>query len=126
MILCGVINSCAKVTSFFGVLQHVYTLFSSSTKRWKILQDHIPNLTLKPLSQTWWESRIESIKVLRFQTSQIRHALLKLGEINYDLEIKDETDCLVTYELQNFEFLLSMTIRYEILFVVNSISKKLQ
>ena len=31
---------------------------------------------------------------------------------------------MATYELENFEFLLGMTIWYEILFAVNSISKK--
>jgi len=56
------------------------------------------------LSQTRWKSHIESIKGLRFQTSQIRDVLLKLGEINDDLEIKDEVDCLATYEFENFEF----------------------
>ena len=78
------------------------------------------------MSQTWWESRIESIKTLRFQTPQIRDVLLKLGEINNDLKIKSKANCLATYELENFEFLLSMTIWYDILFAVNSISKKLQ
>ena len=119
-------NSCPKATSFFEVLQRICTLFSSSTKRWKILQDHIPRLTLKPLSQTRWECRIESIKALRFQIPQIRDVLLKLGEINDNLKIKSEVDCLETYDLENFEFLLSMTIWYDILFVVNSISKNLQ
>jgi len=90
------------------------------------IQDHISSLTLKPLSQTRWESRIESIKALKFQTPQIKDALLKLGQINNDLKIKSETDCLATYELENFEFLLSMTIWYDILFVVNSTSIKLQ
>jgi len=121
-----VTNSCPKATSFFEVLQRICTLFSSSTKRWKILQDHIPRLTLKPLSQTRWECRIESIKALRFQIPQIRDVLLKLGEINDNLKIKSEVDCLETYDLENFEFLLSMTIWYDILFVVNSISKNLQ
>ena len=82
--------------------------FLLQQKKWKILQDHIPSLTLKSLSQTQWKSRIESIKALRFQTPQIRDALLKLGEIN-DLKIKREANCLETYEFQNFEFLLSMT-----------------
>jgi len=59
-------NSCPKTTYFFGVLQRIYALFSSSTKRWKILQDHIHNLTLKSLSQTRWENHIESVKVVRF------------------------------------------------------------
>jgi len=31
-----------------------------------------------------------------------------------------------TYELENFEFLLGMTIWYDILFAVNSVSKNLQ
>ena len=47
------------------------------------------------------KNSIESIKALRFQTPQIRDALLKLGEIN-DLKIKSEADCLATYELDNF------------------------
>jgi len=70
LILCDMANSCPKAISFFfGVLQRIYTLFASSTKRWKVLQDYIPNLTLKSLSQTRWESRMESGKALRFQTS---------------------------------------------------------
>jgi len=89
-------------------------------------KSHIPSLTFKPWSQTRWEIRIESIKALRFQTPQIRDALLKLDEINDDLKIKSEANYLATYELGNFEFLLSMTIWYDILFVINSISKKLQ
>ena len=48
LVLCDMANSCSKATSFFGVLQSIYTLFSSSTKRWKFLQDHIPSLTIKP------------------------------------------------------------------------------
>ncbi|CAI8619728.1 unnamed protein product [Vicia faba] len=119
-------NCCSKATSFFGVVQRIYTMFSSSTKRWKILLDHIPNLTLKSLSQTRWESRIESVKAIRFQTSQIRDALFKLGEMNDEPKIKSEAECLATYELENFEFLLGMTIWYEILFAVNSVSKHFQ
>jgi len=67
-----------KATSFFGVLQYIYILFSSSTKRWKILQNRIHNLILKSLSQTCWESQVESVKVVRFQAPQIRDALFEL------------------------------------------------
>ena len=59
-------NSCPKVIYFFGVVQHIYTLFSSSTKQWKILQNNVTGLTLKPLSQTRWECQIESVKVIKF------------------------------------------------------------
>ena len=70
------------------------------------------SLTLKPLSKKQWESCIESIKTSRFQTPQIRDALLKLVEINDVLKINSGIDCLATYELENFEFLLSMIIWY--------------
>ncbi|PIN09162.1 hypothetical protein CDL12_18255 [Handroanthus impetiginosus] len=88
--------------------------------------DFIPNLTLKPLSQTRWENRIESVKAIRFQSPQIRDALLKLVEVSEDPKTKSEANCLVTYELENFEFLLEMTIWYDVLFAINSVSKNLQ
>ncbi|KAL5158733.1 Zinc finger MYM-type protein 1 [Glycine soja] len=119
LVFCDMANSCPKATSFFGVLQRVYTLFSSSTKRWKISQNHIHSLTLKSLSQTHWESRIESVKAVRFQTLQIRDALFELVEASDDPKLKSEVDCLENYELENFEFLLGMTIWYDILFAVN-------
>ena len=51
LVPCDMANSCPKAISFFGVVQRIYTLFSSSTKRWKILQDNVTSLTLKPLSK---------------------------------------------------------------------------
>ena len=108
LVLCDMANSCSRASSFFGVVQRIYSLFSSSTKRWKLLQEHVPNLTVKSLSQTRWESRIESVKVIRFQAPQIRDALLELAEISEDSKIKSEGKCLATYELENFEFLLGV------------------
>ena len=66
LVLCDMANSCPKAISFFGVVQRIYSLFSSSTKRWKILQNNISFLTIKSLSQTRWKSRIESTKAIKF------------------------------------------------------------
>jgi hypothetical protein len=126
LVLCDIANSCPKAISSFGIVQRIYTLFSSSTKRWKILLDNVPSLTLKPLSQTRWESRIESIKAIKFQTPQIREALLQLEKTSEDPKTKSEANCLATYEIESFEFLLIMTIWYDILFAVNTVSKNLQ
>jgi hypothetical protein len=41
LILCDIANSCPKAISFFGIVQRIYTLFASSTKRWKILLDNV-------------------------------------------------------------------------------------
>ena len=78
------------------------------------------------MSQTRWESRIESVKAIRFQTPQIREALYQLAEICEDSKTKSETESLATHELENFEFLLGMIIWYDILFTVNLVSKNLQ
>ena len=78
------------------------------------------------MSKTRWEIRTESVKAIRFQARNIRNALLELAETNDDLKIKSEAKCLATYELEDFEFLLGMTIWYDILFAINSVSKIFQ
>ena len=123
--ICDMAHSCVKAISFFGVIQRIYSLFCSSTKRWKILQDYVHGLTLKSLSNTRWESRVESVKAIRYQAPQIKEALLELLETSDDAKTKSEAESLAN-ELENFEFLLGMIIWHEILFGINMISKMLQ
>jgi hypothetical protein len=52
--------------------------------------------------------------------------LLQLAIISEDLKTKSEANCLVTYEMESFKFLSSMTTWYDILFAVNTVSKNLQ
>ena len=52
--------------------------------------------------------------------------MLQLAQTSEDPKIKSEADCLATYEIESFEFLLGMTIWYDILFAVNSSNKNLQ
>ncbi|KAI3505608.1 hypothetical protein L1887_27741 [Cichorium endivia] len=117
--------TCAKAVSFFGVVQRIYTLFSSSTKRWNVLLDKVPTLTVKSLSNTRWESRIKSIKAIRFQAPQIRLALQELKKSCDDPKSKSEAKWLLK-AFEKFEFLFGMVIWYEILFAINIVSKKLQ
>uniref|UniRef100_A0A8I6YSW8 DUF4371 domain-containing protein n=1 Tax=Hordeum vulgare subsp. vulgare TaxID=112509 RepID=A0A8I6YSW8_HORVV len=88
--LCDMASSCIKAISFFWNEQCIYVLFSSSTKRWKVLLDHIPNLTVKGLSNTWWESRIKSVKAIRYHAPQLRLALSELGKICDDAKSKTD------------------------------------
>jgi hypothetical protein len=118
-------SSCGKAISFFGIVQCIYVLFSSSTKRWKVLLDHIPSLTVKGLSNTRWESRIKSVKAIRYQAPQLRLALSEIGKICTDA--KSKTDAKNMFDaLGSFEFILGMVIWHDILFVVNTVSKNLQ
>ncbi|XP_071679668.1 uncharacterized protein [Lolium perenne] len=123
--LCDMASSCGKAISFFGIVQCIYVLFSSSTKRWKVLLDHIPSLTVKGLSNTRWESRIKSVKAIRFQAPQLRLALSEVGKICTDAKLKTDAKNLFD-ALGSFEFLLGMVIWHDILFAVNSVSKNLQ
>ncbi|KAK9053417.1 hypothetical protein SSX86_030051 [Deinandra increscens subsp. villosa] len=125
LVLCDMASSCSKASDFFGVIQRTCTIFSS-TKRWKILKDHITKFTLKPLSQTRWESRLESVKAIRYQAPEIRDALLALRDDCDDHKIKSEAKCLALYEFENFEFLVGMIIWYDVLFAINDVSKNLQ
>ena len=70
--LCDMANSCGKAKNFFGVIQHIYTIFANSTKRWEILKENVKGLTPKSLSSTRWESRVDSVKAIRSQMSDFR------------------------------------------------------
>ena len=77
-----------KLYHFLELYNAYIHFFSSFTKRWKILQDNVSGLTLNSLSQTRWESRIVSVKAIKFQAPQIRDALLQLAQISEDPKIK--------------------------------------
>ncbi|XP_042386417.1 zinc finger MYM-type protein 1-like [Zingiber officinale] len=124
--LCDIANCCPQAMLFFGVIQRIYKLFSSSTKRWKIFKHHVEGLTLKPLSQTRWESHVESVRPIKEQISKIRDALLDLADIGDDPTGKSEAESLATHDLENFEFLVGLVIWYKLLHSVNIVSKILQ
>jgi hypothetical protein len=119
-------KSCAKATSIFGFLEKIHILFSGSTKRWKVLLDHVPSLTIKSLSNTRWESRIKSVRAIRYQTPHIISDLSKLHQSS-DIQFSDKTDAKnLLKALDSFEFILGMVIWHGILFAINTMSKTLQ
>ena len=73
------------------MVQRLYSLFANSVKRWDILKANVKIFTLKQLSTTRWESRIESIKAIRFQIIYIREALFQVNENDNDPLIQSES-----------------------------------
>ncbi|KAK9756666.1 hypothetical protein RND81_01G113300, partial [Saponaria officinalis] len=109
--LSNMTHSCIRAVSFFFSI---------------ILLDNVLGLTLKFLCNTRWESRIKSVKAIIFQAPQLRVTLSVLYDsCDSDAKSKSESESLYN-ALGSFEFLLGMIIWYEILFVINKVSKKLQ
>lgn len=86
LLLCDAASSCTKANLFFGTLQRLYTLFAASSQRWSILKSRV-NITLKPLSQTRWESRVESVKAVRYQLKEVAECLEELSDTCKDSKI---------------------------------------
>ena len=78
------------------------------------------------MSSIRWESRVNSVKAIRFQILEICEALLQVAESDNDFMIRSEAKSLATNELGEFEFLVSIVIWYEMLYAVNLVNKSLQ
>ena len=116
----------SQAATFLGVLQRIYMIFAASPARWKILEDIVPYITAKPLSDTRWECRLESVKALRYQMNEIRQALFAVADESRVPRVKAEAESLANFEVGNFEFILATIMWYDILFAVNTVRKSLQ
>jgi len=125
LVLCDAAKNSTIAITFFGIVRRVYKLFSASTCRWSIIKKHCTVFTIKQWSETRWESRINSVKALRFQLSSNLNALEEVSETANDLVARSEAVSL-SNEIGNYEFILSLVIWYDILTEVNIVSKSTQ
>ena len=114
-------NSSTVAKTFFGFIQKIYLLFSSSSKRWELIKEKL-KLTMKPLSDTRWVSRIAAVKVVLFQFDDVVECIENL---QHQTEQSDTlSDCAsVLHEMLSLEFIISLHVWYEILLRVNVINK---
>ena len=120
-------NSSVRAVTFFGNINRIYVLFSSSPCRWDILKEHMP-ISVKGLSATRWEARIEALKPLRYHLPELKEALDALAA--YALKKKDGATACEANGLLNaittWPFIISIIIWYDILYHVNKRSKLIQ
>ena len=79
LVISDAASSSINSISLFGVIQRLYVLFSASVHRWKILTTHVIELTFKPLCSTRWESRINSVKAVRYQLPELYDTLMEFA-----------------------------------------------
>ncbi|KAJ3613259.1 hypothetical protein NHX12_019509 [Muraenolepis orangiensis] len=120
LVVADAARSSQDAIGYFGYLQKMFTLFSASTQRWSILKSHV-NRTLKSWSDTRWESRVNSVKAVRYQALQVREALLEVKDKAADPVIRIEAQSLAE-EIGSFRFSICSVVWYDIL---NSIEEEM-
>jgi Domain of unknown function (DUF4371)/hAT family C-terminal dimerisation region len=129
-----VINDAAEsnieMVNFFSTVQSMYNFFSASTHRWSVLLKHLPGLTLKSLSSTRWESRINAIRAIRFQLGFIYDAFIDLIDDqsltgSHGNKTKSDAKNLV-HKIKNFQFVCSAVLWYNVLLETNRVNILMQ
>jgi len=115
------VDCCTQAVLFFDLLQNVYTFFTASTHRWKIL-----NTSIKGLSETRWSARDDACQSLNKNWSLIINALNLI--INDDTEktlTRNEAKGIIN-KLNNLETAFLSIFWGQILHRFNITNKKLQ
>ncbi|CAM4611734.1 unnamed protein product [Lepidochelys kempii] len=125
-------SASSEAAEFFNVFQSISVFFSASTHRWQILKQHLgrSSLTLKPLSATQWESRVEVIKPIKHQIGKIDDAIVAIIEDNAVTgTVHGRTVAKgngITRNIHNVKFLCGLVLWHDIVFEINVVSKRLQ
>lgn len=97
--------------NYFGNVQKLYIHFSAAPQRWATLKEHM-TVALKSWSDTRWESHINSIEAVRYQTSKIRDVLLEVKDKVTDPPTKVEAQILAE-EIGSYRFLICTVVWYD-------------
>ena len=124
--LCGVqaAECCPEIITFFGIIQKLYNIFSSSPKRWEILQENI-GCSLHSMSQTRWSARVDCVKPFATHISGIRNAIISIKNLNLTAETKYDLIGIESY-IGSFQCVLLSSIWLKILTAINYRSTVLQ
>ena len=117
--LCGVHSAecCVQVITFFGVVQKLYNLFSSSPQRWEISTNSV-GCSLHNPSETRWSARVDSVKPFAANFPGIMTALSQVQELNLTPETRSDVVGMISY-LSSFESILMASLWLKILTAIN-------
>jgi Domain of unknown function (DUF4371)/hAT family C-terminal dimerisation region len=113
--LCGVdAAACSKeATTFFGVVQTVYNLFSCSPARWEMLTKNIGS-SLHTLSDTRWTARVASVRPFAAHLPGIENALQQLLTLNLTPKTRYEIMGVIKY-VNSFECVVMAAVWLKVL-----------
>jgi hypothetical protein len=124
--LAGVHASSETVNSitFFGMVERVYTFFSSSTHRWNVLMSDLPK-TVKRVVDTRWSARKDAVEVIHSHFDKVIDALESLTEPAENADTREDANIILT-SLSNFTFLCFLELWGRILPELDHAQKYLQ
>ena len=124
--LCGADSAacCKEAVTFFGMVQTVYNLFSSSPQRWLILQGSIGS-SLHGLSGTRWTDRVASVRPFAAHLPGIRSALEQLHTLNLTPKTATEVNAAIRY-ISSFTCILMSAIWLKILVAIDQRNQIIQ
>ena len=108
---------CPEAVTFFGMVQTVYGLFSTSPKRWEILHKHI-GVFLHGLSGTRWTERISSVRPFAAHLPGIKAALSDLLSLNLTAKARTLVNGTIAY-LSSFKCVIMAAIWVKILSAID-------
>lgn len=116
-----------EATSFFQLVQKLYSFFSRSTHRWGILKDCLgQHKVVKCLSDTRWSARADAVSALKGGYNEIVEALDTIAnDMNEHAETKNEAMGL-SNRLQTLEKVVLTELWAAILTQFNVVSVRLQ
>lgn len=121
LLLVDAAKSSSATKTFFCFIQKIYLIFSRSSKRWGLIKGKL-KLTIKSLSDTRWESRIETVKAILLHFDNVVECTENLKNQTEESDTLSDCDSVLN-EMLSIEFIISLHLWYEILSRVNIISK---
>jgi hypothetical protein len=83
------------------------------------LENSCKTSAVKPISDTCWDCRIDSVKVVQFQTAAVYNALVEVTE-NVNNQRTEAT--VLAKQLKSFPFLVTLAIWHYLLAQINIVS----
>ena len=102
---------------FFGTVQTIYNLFSSSPKRWEILTDNI-GCSLHCLSGTRWTDRVDSVRPFAAHLPGLKTALQDLLNLNLTSQTRSTIHGAISY-VSSFKCVLMSAIWIKVLTAID-------
>ncbi|XP_065645754.1 zinc finger MYM-type protein 1-like [Hydra vulgaris] len=118
-------SSCTDAETFFGTVQTVYTIFSASPQRWKILQKRLHGVSLHGQSGTRWTERLDSIRPFYNHLSPIIKPLKEVKSLNLTPKAKTEIRGALKY-MSSFKCVLMSGIWLKVLTLIDRCNQVIQ